>query len=124
MKWLTGLLMLLSLGGCVQAPHLSSSANASIRGNVAIVELNGEPLAGQYRLEVAAGSNRILVRYETLVENWQCLFEWQAQPGQHYELVFERGQDFLLLYTWKRENALWASRRDPVSPLVCERVAD
>jgi hypothetical protein len=111
----TGLL----LGSCVQSPALKGDNYAFITSNYPIVSVNGVAAEDNYKLDINAGENTLVVVYHTYTKEYHCTFAWLAAPGTVYEVIDQENRYPLTLYRWVRTNSLWANRLDPVDPLEC-----
>lgn len=114
----TGLL----LGSCVQSPTFKGDDYAFITSNYPIISVNGVAAEDNYKLDINAGENTVVVVYHTYAKDYHCTFAWLAVPGTVYEVIDQENRYPLTLYRWVRANSLWADRLDPVDPLGCTAV--
>ena len=109
----------LFLSACVQAPAFKGDGYAFIRSNYPIVSVNGNEVEPEYRLDIEAGENILVIVYNTYQHDYFCTFNWTAVVNTVYEVTDQENRYPLTLYRWVKTNSLWASRLNPVDPLNC-----
>jgi hypothetical protein len=114
----------LLVSGCVQHPaHKEAGTQARVKSWHRIVSVNEVAPQDPFRVYLEPGQHSMLVAGKTLQVRYLCLFEFAAVAGQSYEIVDQSNPLPLVLFRWKRQNALWAWRLDPVYPVNCEEEA-
>ena len=109
----------LILGACVRAPEFKADNYAYIRSNYPIVSVNDERLEPVYRLDIEAGTNTVVIVYNTYRYDYYCTFSWTSAASTAYEVTDQENRYPLTLYRWVKTNSLWASRLDPTDPIDC-----
>ena len=117
--WLT--VILAAASGCAGWPtETGEHAGAMLISSELILELDGQPPESPYRADIAPGFHTALVRYRTYTETFHCRFEFEAAPGERYEIIDRTNPKPLSLFRGERANWLWTTRHDPVLPVECE----
>lgn len=107
------------VSSCVTAPVLVGD-QASLRTNHPVISVDGKLVVEQTDLRLQPGPHTIQVVYRTHLHDYICHFQWVVETNRHYEIVDHNDADPLTLYRWRRRNALWAARLEPVQPTHCE----
>ena len=109
----------LILGACVRAPEFKADQYAFIKSNYPIVSVNGEQLEPVYRLDIEAGTNTVVIVYNTYRHDYFCTFSWVPATNTACEVTDQGNKYPLTLYRWVRTNSLGASRLDPTDSVDC-----
>ena len=107
------------LNACVQAPDIKGGDYALIRSNYPIVSVNGVEAEVAYSADIEAGTNTLVIVYNTYRHDYYCSFRWTAAANTVYEVTDQENRYPITLYRWVKTNGLWASRLDPLEPLEC-----
>jgi len=105
---------------CIKTPVTKGEGYAFIRSNYPIVSINNNEITPVYELDIKAGENSLVIVYHTYQHDYFCTFNWIAEAGTVYEITDQENKYPLTLYRWKKANSLWASRLDPVDPVMCD----
>lgn len=109
----------LFVSACVQAPLIKEGGYALLKSNYPVISVNGDETEPTYTLDIPAGKNTLIIKYNTYRYDYYCTFIWKAEAGTAYEVTDQYNKYPLTLYRWVRSNSVWASRLDPVDPLEC-----
>ena len=108
------------VSGCAGWPtETGDDAPAMLISSESILELDGQPPESPFRADIGPGPHTALVQYRTYTETFHCTFEFEAAPGERYEIIDRPNPKPLSLFRGKRANWLWTTRHDPVLPVEC-----
>ena len=120
MFWVATVFALPLISGCAEWPsETGSDAPALLISTQSILELDGLSPESPYRAVITAGPHTVLVKYRTYTSAFHCTFEFEAAPGERYEIIQRSNPVPLSLYRGERSNWLWTTRHDPVLPVQC-----
>ena len=107
------------MSACVQAPVIKPGDYALLKSNYPVVAINGVNVEPSYRLDIPAGDSTAVIDYRTYRHDYRCSFVWTARARAVYEVTDQENKYPLTMYRWRRVNAAWAARHDPLDPTQC-----
>ncbi len=113
-----------TLGGCISQPEITdTNTPATVKTWGPILEVDGKTVnETTFLVSIPPGKRQILTSYPMYQWDYQCLFEFDATPGTHYEIIKRSNPQPLILYRWEQKHWFWAERYDPVTAVYCDKV--